>query len=306
MPEVQVLLSTYNGAKYLTELIESVLRQSYHKVKLLVRDDGSTDNTRDILNHFQKQYPSIIQVIWGDNIGIINSFLTLLNVADPFCEYFCFCDQDDVWIPDKIERALSVLGDNTHLPAMVCTSTHVVDVKLHPLNIWPKPPAREPSFYNAMIQNIAVGTTITMNKKARELIVNEPVHTENIQMHDWWAYLCISAFGKVIFDPQPSILYRQHGNNSIGGETTLFNLLVRKWNSFTRNKGKHLLRRQAAEFNRIYGDLLDEDKRAQLLLFLKERETIKDRIAYLLKCKVYRNSSFENLLFKFLILIGHI
>jgi len=306
MAKVQVLLSTYNGSKYLSEQIESVLKQSYHKVKLLVRDDGSTDRTGDILKYYHEHYPSKVQVIWGNNIGIVNSFLELLNHADQECDFFCFCDQDDVWLPDKIERALDKLSGFDHIPAMVCASTHVTDESLQPLNIWPKPPAREPAFYNAMIQNIAVGATVTLNKKARELIVGKPICSENIQMHDWWAYLCVSAFGKVIFDSQPSILYRQHGNNSVGGETTFFKMLIRKWNSFKRNKGKFLLRKQAAEFNRIYGEFLEEDKRTQLLLFLKERETFWDRIAYLQKCKVYRNSPFEHFLFKLLILIGYI
>lgn len=306
MAEVQVLLSTYNGAKYLPEQIESVLKQSYHKVKLLVRDDGSTDRTGDVLKYYHNNYPSKIQIIWGNNIGIVNSFMELLNHADQKCEYFCFCDQDDVWLPDKIERALSKLDGFNHIPAMVCTSTQVVDELLRPLNVWPKPPTRDPNFYNAIVQNIAVGATTTLNKKAWELIVGKTIHSENIQMHDWWTYLCVSAFGKVIFDPLPSILYRQHANNSVGGETTFINTLIRKWNSYKRNKGRHLLRRQAAEFWRVYFDWLDEEKKAQLLLFLEDRETISERISYLYKCKVYRNSPFENFLFKILILAGYI
>lgn len=303
---VQVLLSTYNGEKYVSDQIDSILKQSYHNIKLLVRDDGSTDNTVEILQFYRDQYPLNFQYYSGKNIGIVKSYLELLNRADGTCEYFCFCDQDDIWLPDKVARALDILQPCHTIPAMVCTSTHVTDESLRPLNIWPKPPSRGPSFYNAMVQNIAVGATVTLNQYAWRIISGKSVRPENIQMHDWWAYLCVSAFGKVFFDSKPSILYRQHGNNSVGGETTFHKMLKRKWNSYKRHKGKRLLHKQAEEFFRTYGELLDEDKREQLLLFLKERETFKSRIAYLLKCKAYRNSPFEQLLFRLLILIGHI
>lgn len=306
MANVQVLLSTYNGSKYIAEQIDSILSQSYHNIKLLVRDDGSTDGTGEIIQIYLSRYPSKIQYFSGSNIGIVNSYLELLNRADRTCDYFCFCDQDDVWHNDKVARALNILHAHEHTPAMVCTSTNVTDEHLRPLNIWPKPPAREPSFFNAIVQNIAVGATVTFNKKALELMSGKTVRSEYIQMHDWWVYLCVSAFGKVFFDPKPSILYRQHGNNSVGGDTTFFNMLRRKRSSYKRHKGKYLLRKQAAEFWRIYGNCLDEDKKTQLLFFLKERETIKERITYLLKSKVYRNSTFEQLLFKWLIMIGHI
>lgn len=306
MSYVQVLMSTYNGSEFLREQIESVLNQSYHKVKLLVRDDGSTDSTKDILKYYLHKNPERVQVIWGSNIGVINSFFELLNIADHSCDFYCFCDQDDVWFPDKIDRALRQLNGLSHIPAMVCTTTYVTDKSLKPLNIWPKPPARQPSFFNAVVQNIAVGATITLNKRARELIIGKAIQTEFIQMHDWWTYLCVSAFGKVIFDSQPSILYRQHGRNTVGGETSFYNLLIRKWKSFRRNRGKYLLRKQAAEFNRIYGHLLNENEQSQLLAFLEKKETLKDRLAYLNKCKLYRNSPFEQLIFKFLILIGYI
>jgi len=303
---VQVLLSAYNGSKYIAEQIESILNQSYHTIKLLVRDDGSTDETTNILQFYRKRYPSKIQCIKGENIGIVDSFLELLKHADPSCDYFCFCDQDDVWLPDKVERAVKFLHSYRSIPAMVCTSTRITDDSLRPISIWPKPPLREPSFYNAMVQNIAVGATTTLNQQAWKLVAGKPVCSENILMHDWWAYLCVSAFGKVIFDPEPSILYRQHGNNAVGSIRSFLDLLNRKWNSYKRHRGKHLLQKQASEFYRIYGNLLDEEKRTELLFFLKERETFKDRLTYLSKCKVYRNSPFEQLLLRFLILIGYI
>lgn len=306
MAKVQVLLSTYNGEKYISDQIDSILKQSYHNIKLLVRDDGSTDRTGEILKFYHDQYPTQVQYYLGKNIGIVNSYLELLNHADKSCEYFCFCDQDDVWLPDKVSRALDFLQPYHSIPAMVCTSTHVTDESLRPINVWPKPPSRGPSFYNAMVQNIAVGATVTLNQHAWRIISGKSVCSKNIQMHDWWVYLCVSAFGKVSFDPKPSILYRQHDNNSVGGETTLYKMLKRKWNSYKRHKGQRLLHKQAEEFFRTYGDLLDADKKEQLLLFLKERETIRDRIAYLLKSKVYRNSPFEQLLFKILILSGYI
>jgi glycosyltransferase involved in cell wall biosynthesis len=304
--KVQVLLSTYNGEKYLADQIESVLRQSYHNITLLVRDDGSTDGTGEILEYYSKRYPSKVNILSGKNIGIVNSFWELLNRADENCDYYCFCDQDDIWLPHKVERALACLRPYNSIPAMVCTSTQVTDESLRPINVWPKAPSRAPSFYNALVQNIAVGATITMNHRARHIMTSKPVRTQNIQMHDWWAYLCVSAFGKVLFDPEPSILYRQHGNNAVGGETTFFFMVKKKWRSYRRHKGSRLLHKQAMEFFHTYNESLKGEEREQLLLFLKDRQAIRDRIAFLLKCKTYRNSPLEQLLFRFLILIGYI
>ncbi|REE90513.1 glycosyltransferase involved in cell wall biosynthesis [Paenibacillus taihuensis] len=307
MKNFTILISTYNGESYIAEQLESILSQTYSNLSIIIRDDGSTDNTMSILKSYHSRYPSKISLYTGGNLGVIRSFLFLLKLADASSDYYCFCDQDDVWLPHKVASALTHLESNTPgVPAMHFTATQMTTSSLDPIKVWPKSISKPPSFFNALIQNIAVGATVTLNKEARNLLCMKQPSTEYILMHDWWAYLCISAFGNVHFDTNPSILYRQHSNNVVGGELSFWDKMKRKWRSYQKHKGTRLLFKQALEFQRLYGEEINHEKSRQLTLFLSERRTIIQRLQYLAQSKLYRQSLIEQMLFKLLILIGYI
>lgn len=311
-PKMQVLLSTYNGALYIAEQLDSILQQEI-ELKILIRDDGSKDNTLNILQQYREKYPKNIHVIEGSNVGVIASFWQLMKVADPQVDYFCFCDQDDVWMPDKANRALEQLkmieNTNESIPAMIFTATQLTDSELNPTAIWPSMPEKAPSFYNGLIQNIAVGATTAFNQQALVLLLDthSPVDQSLILMHDWWMYITISCFGTIHFDPEPSIYYRQHDGNVVGGESTKLQKIKKKWNSFRKHKDKKLLVQQAKEFKRVYGDQITDAKmKQQLEAFIAPRLTLMQRIQYLRQCQLYRQSRTEQWLFRFLILVGYI
>ncbi|GIP06876.1 glycosyl transferase [Paenibacillus lautus] len=309
MKKVQVLLSAYNGEQYISEQIQSILNQTHAAVSILIRDDGSTDKTMELLDQWVTTHPDKIKLIKGTNVGVVSSFFELLRAADAEADYYCFCDQDDVWLDHKVEHAIARLDSSiyTEVPAMVFTSTYLTDDKLNRKGAWPKHPAQEPSFFNALYENIAIGATITMNRSARNLFINsQSVDSQKVLMHDWWFYLLVSAFGTVIYDNKPSMLYRQHNNNVVGGSNSLVGKLKSKWASFKRHTGKDLLHKQASEFDRIYGSRLTGEQKEQLDLFLATRTRFMDRLHYARKSKLYRQSKAESLLFKFFILIGFI
>ena len=309
MKKVQVLLSAYNGEQYISEQIQSILNQTHAAVSILIRDDGSTDTTMELLDQWVTTHPDKIKLIKGTNVGVVSSFFELLRAADAEADYYCFCDQDDVWLDHKVEHALARLDSSiyTEVPAMVFTSTYLTDDELNRKGAWPKPPAQEPSFFNALYENIAIGATITMNRSARNLFINsKSVDSQKVLMHDWWFYLLVSAFGTVIYDNKPSMLYRQHNNNVVGGSNSIVGKLKGKWASFKRHTGKDLLHKQASEFHRIYGSRLTGEQKEQLDLFLATRTRFMDRLHYARKSKLYRQSKSESLLFKFFILIGFI
>lgn len=309
MKKVQVLLSAYNGEQYISEQIQSILHQTHAAVSILIRDDGSTDKTMELLDQWVTTHPDKIKLIKGTNVGVVSSFFELLRAADAGADYCCFCDQDDVWLDHKVEHAIARLDSSiyTEVPAMVFTSTYLTDDKLNRKGAWPKPPAQEPSFFNALYENIAIGATITMNRSARNLFINsKSVDSQKVLMHDWWFYLLVSAFGTVIYDNKPSMLYRQHNNNVVGGSNSIVGKLKSKWASFKRHTGKDLLHKQASEFDRIYGSRLTGEQKEQLDLFLATRTRFMDRLRYARKSKLYRQSKAESLLFKFFILIGFI
>lgn len=309
MKKVQVLLSAYNGEHYIEEQIHSVLAQSWPEVTLLIRDDGSRDGTVDIVKRMIGDHPERIGLIEGDNLGVVGNSFELLEQAAPDVDFYCFCDQDDVWLPHKVESAVNRLEFNVNpeKPAMVFTSTQLADSTLNSLGVWPQAPRREPSFYNALYENVAIGATIMINKASYELFASyKKPDSSRILMHDWWFYLLVSATGEVIYDHEPSMLYRQHGHNVVGGSNSPVGKLKGKIRSFQRHFGNKLLQKQAEEFNHIYGHILKSEMKEQLELFISPRSRLADRIRYLNRSHLYRQSRTENLLFKFLILIGYI
>lgn len=308
MSRIQVLLSSYNGERYITEQLNSLSSQTQAKWTIRLRDDGSSDRTWQIIEAWQDKFADRTFSEKGPNVGVIPSFFELIRQADEEYDYFCFCDQDDVWMPEKMQRAIDRLSKmEKGVPAMIFTSTQLVDAQLNLLGKWPDKPLKTPSFYNALYQNIAVGATVTFNRSALQLIRSHMPDTNRVLMHDWWFYLCVSAFGEVLYDPEPSILYRQHGNNAVGGETSKLGKLKKKWASFRKHRGSHKLVAQAREFHRLYaGELKDSEKFSQLEAFIEPRTTALQRIRYLKHSKLYRQSKLENLLFRLLILIGYI
>ncbi|MBS3902474.1 MAG: glycosyltransferase family 2 protein [Dethiobacter sp.] len=298
---VQVLLSTYNGQKYIEEQMDSVLNQDYPELGVLVRDDGSTDATLTML----EKYAGIknVQIFQGKNIGVVRSFFALLEVSSPEMEYIAFCDQDDVWLKDKVSRAIGNLKKYGDTPAMYCSRVTLADENLKILG-YSQIPRREPSFANALVQNVATGCTIIINNAARQLLLKELPSA--ILIHDWWIYLVVSAFGKVIYDEESKILYRQHSLNMIGEKSGLLAKWLRRIKRFLKQGRIPFVTVQAEEFHRIFGDYLPAGKKLILDRFINERSTFMGRLRYALRGETYRQSKLDDLIYRILIIFGRI
>lgn len=210
MRSVCLLLSTYNGEKFLEEQLTSLVNQTSIVPKILVRDDCSLDGTHEILNKWEHEH--LLQWYTGDNLGPAKSFWNLICKA-PDSEYYAFSDQDDVWMQDKLSVAVEYLQQYDE-PALYCGAYQMTDKDLNPI----KTPQITPStdIYHAIVENAATGCTMVFNKKLLQVI--KSYTPDYYFMHDEWIYkVCVAIGGKVIFDPQPYIYYRQHGNNVIGG-----------------------------------------------------------------------------------------
>lgn len=213
MPSIHVLLATYNGAAHLPEQLASLSAQEGVDWRLLWRDDGSTDGTVGILEDFASAHPGRVTRLAepAGRTGAGGSFLALLAAAPPDGLY-AFMDQDDVWLPDKLARAAGQLG---HAAALVCTRLRLVTPGLAGIGLSPLP-AREPRFATLLAHNIAAGCTMVMNDPARRLALTVPFPRGSF--HDWWCALLVTGCGgRLIFDPEPRILYRQHAANLVGG-----------------------------------------------------------------------------------------
>ncbi len=214
---IAVLLCSYNGSQYIRQQIDSIINQTETEWTVFVSDDGSTDGTLDILRSYQDKLGSERFVIFnGPGKGFAWNFLSLLEKSGDNFDYYAFCDQDDEWMPNKLTMSVSILsGYDCNTPSVYCGRTSLVDencLHLGESPLFSKPP----SFKNALIQSIAGGNTMVLNRAARNIINKTPGDVEIIS-HDWWIYIVITAVGgNIFYDPKPSISYRQHTNNIVG------------------------------------------------------------------------------------------
>jgi glycosyltransferase involved in cell wall biosynthesis len=252
---VYILMATYNGDKFIKEQIESILNQTYQNWKLIIHDDNSKDNTVKIIKEYIYKYPEKIVFI-DDKIstgGAKENFTYLLNKIDDNYDYVMFCDQDDVWIENKIELTLNkmieVEKENIDKPVIIHTDLKVVDESLKTIsesfftyqNIKPE---WSKDLYISLVQNSVTGCTMMINKKAKE--VSLPIGNNAI-MHDWWILLkVLQNKGIVDFINEPIILYRQHSSNDTGAKGfSLFKVLlkissIQKYQKMSNELGIHL------------------------------------------------------------------
>ncbi len=300
MSPVQVLLSTYNGERYLEAQLQSLFEQDHAELQVLARDDGSQDGSWRILQNHTAS--GRLAAVRGENLGVARSYLMLLRQSDPGAEYIAFADQDDVWLSDKVSRALHLLeAREPARPAMYCSRLTLVDDRLDLIGRSPLP-RRGPSFENALVQNIATGCTVVLNRAARDLLIGEP--PRGVPMHDWWTYLVVSAFGEVIYDPEPRILYRQHAGNVVGAARSPLGRAVTKTVRLARRGFAMLSEPQAREFRRIYGAQLDSSRRAKLDRFLDARQSWRERLRFAVGDDVVYQSWLDNTVFRGLYLLN--
>ncbi|MFD2672019.1 glycosyltransferase family 2 protein [Marinicrinis sediminis] len=257
---VDILLSTYNGAKYLPELLESILMQTYQGWRLLIRDDGSTDGTTGIVNDFCKQYSEKVLYLQDEEntLGPSQSFSRLMNSSD--AKYILFCDQDDVWLNNKVEltleKMLQLENEAPNQPLLLHTDLMVVNEKLHLLsNSFLKYQKLNPELselHQILIQNVVTGCTLMINRPLK--LRAHPIPNQAI-MHDWWLALTASIFGRIYYINCPTILYRQHGRNSVGAKKYGIKLFMTKFRNASESikrtlaQGKCLSKRFGGKLN---------------------------------------------------------
>ena len=284
-PKVAILLSTYNGEKYLSEQLDSVLAQTYQNIIVIVRDDGSSDGTVLILEKYALLYKEKIHIVPSEskNFGASGSFSFLIEYVLEKKEvlglagtYMMFCDQDDIWFREKVElqisKMLAVESNSSARPILIHSDLRVVSaenqliagsfVEYQGLEIGRN------RFTNIIISNLATGCTVLINEQLARKAIPIP---KNAIMHDWWLALVAAAFGEVIFLNIPLVSYRQHGRNTIGAKE--FSRIkidsVPFWRRvFISEPNQHLLEVaiQAKEFRKIFGSQMKGRDKICLLI----------------------------------------
>lgn len=224
---VAILMATFNGSRHLSAQLHSFLAQGHENWSLWVSDDGSSDDTRAIIADFQATHPDRRIVLRdGPGNGSTLNFMSLLCDPTIPADHVALSDQDDIWLPDHLSRALGRIGELKGTAALYGARTIIAGPDMDRRGMSPlfrKPPG----FRNALVQNIAGGNTMLLNDAARDIVVRAGP-PKNAVCHDWWLYQILSGAGaEIIYDPEATVLYRQHGANQIGSNLTTAARLAR-------------------------------------------------------------------------------
>lgn len=296
-----ILLSTFNGERHLEEQLRSFDRQSYRNIHVIVRDDGSRDGTISILKEWAHATSLKTAIVVEENCGARDSFFRLLQWA-PSLGTALFSDQDDVWHPDKVARAVERLGrSGGRRPELYCSRLNLVDKTLQRVGkspLWPQ----APSFENALVENIATGCTCAMNSAAVDVFRNSP-KVQNAIMHDWWIYLGVSAVGTVIYDPEPRIDYRVHANNVVGLPTSKVSWTFSKLKRQLAAPILPKLVRQAEEFETIFSDRLSASQ-LDAIATLANCHSLSGAMYYARQSRVHRQFAGDDRALKAMITIA--
>lgn len=298
--KVQILLSTYNGEKYLREQLDSFLNQEgVENIKVMIRDDGSTDHTPEILREYSQRYG--FDVVIGENIGVNDSMFWLFNHCDLSCDYYAISDQDDVWMKEKLVTAVSKLRSFNELkPAMFASCSEIVDNKLRHLgsSLVPK---KGVSFFNAMVQNVTPGHTQVFNRAMMLEVIEKGI--SDVHVIDWWLYLVATGIGEIAFDTDFTVKHRQHGENAVGYELSFWKQTLHRLKKVRNNKGNSIAL-QLRAFYKHYGKTLNYEKKHEVECYFSCQKNLFRRIGYVTKCRAFRQTCFETIAFKLLYVLG--
>lgn len=266
MSTVAIVMTTYNGEKYVGEQIDSILASNYQDFELFIYDDGSKDNTLPILRDYEARNPLKIHVIQNEtNLGVTTNFLAAIRKTT--IDYIMFCDQDDYWKQNKVAVTLkrmrhmeAQLGKDK--PLAVFTDATVVDQELKVLKnsffLSNHLNPRRTDLPHILMENKLIGCTVMVNAALRKILQSRPLPTQ-ARYHDWWIALIAASMGKIGYVNERTLLYRQHGGNVVGGADFITYFKNRIAALHVQKEALRSLYRQAEEFHSIYQELLSPE-----------------------------------------------
>lgn len=285
MKTVTVIMSSYNGSSFIERQIKSIYNQKDVSINCFIRDDGSSDNTLQILTELQKEYANLFFIV-GDNVGWEKSFLIALSLA-PQADYYAFADQDDIWFDNKIINGLNQLAQYPDNEVVMFHCNKIsVNGDLTPLSHQIKRLSRPINRQNAVVQEYAQGCSIIFNNAAKNLLTRR-LPIEKIA-HDFWVGLVCFMFGHVIYDCNPYFYHINYGNNA-SGEGHLLKSWQKRWRMFWGTKNVYYLP-SLDLLSDAYVDLLTDEDKIFLQQTLDYKINIRSKLNLLFSLKFRRAS----------------
>lgn len=299
MDKVLVMLSSYNGEKYIEEQIDSILAQSGVEVHLIVRDDGSKDKTPSILERYQKE--GALEWYTGENLGWKSSFMHMA-VHSPEYEYYAFSDQDDHWLPNKLIIALETLKKMPQGPSLYMSNViyweNGVDKGLS------LPEKVRTDVFHSLLFSESFGCTMLFNSKLMDIVKNHP--PKLAVAHDFWFAQVASIFGNIFYDNSSYILYRQHSNNQLGFDKFFIEKNKRRIKSYLNLWNFHELDIQAQELLNCFSSIMSDEQKNIVSVVANYRKDWRKYFQLLFSSKYSHERFLTNLGLKYRVLIRHI
>ena len=300
--ECTVLMSSHNGHDYLRQQLDSILNQEGVRINILIRDDGSTDDTNTILKDYMNLYEDQIHVLFGENIGIHKSYAKLMSIPI-HGDYVAFADQDDVWDKNKIVIAINQLRVN-NADFYSCAS-RLVDSHLNDLGHTTSNPALYHHYmqgHSIILTPGAQGCTMVLRRALFEMIVSKGI--PDYYGHDTWLPIVAYYLRSAVYDEKAHMSYRQHDQSWTGNRGNRIRHLFREYRSFMKGMARYSV--LAKDFLARYSEELSSDEKSLLGMLSKTPKSMRDRIL-LIKDSSFRKYGFlNNAIFKFEILIGNV
>ncbi|MFI3730995.1 glycosyltransferase family 2 protein [Vagococcus fluvialis] len=300
---VAILMSTYNGEKFISEQIESIIAQSFVDWNLYIRDDGSLDETVNIIKKYERENENIffINSEQDGNIGVISSFLFLLDSVQS--DFYMFADQDDVWLKDKIKKVYKLHEYSTE-PLLVYSNLKLVDSNLNSLGnnmIEANKLSKKIELRNLLTQNSVTGCTMFFNNSLKTEL-QKTSDFKDALMHDWWIALIAQTRGKIIFLDEPTILYRQHENNVVGSKSSI-SRIFKGYGLKEMTSAVLKTKEQAKAFYHVYKNDISSKDEILIKNYLELFEVnIFKKMKILKNNKYYKTGNIRNLFFYLIIL----
>lgn len=304
MATVLVMMSTYNGEKFLQEQLDSILNQENCDVHLLIRDDGSKDRTIKILENYSSQ-DSRVSWYTGENLRSAKSFMHLLIHCEKNYDYYAFADQDDVWDVDKLSVAIGMLEQEAG-PALYCSNSILVNEKLEDSEEYLYKHVPKFTFSRVLIAGQIQGATIVLNSEFANYFEHKAI-PNYIPMHDYYvSAVCLAVGGKIFYDSNSHMKYRQHGNNVFGIDTSFLGKVKRNLNTMFQTNDFFDLQRFSQELINLNQSSLDDDSKILLNLAKDYKKSFTNRF----KLAFYKGLSFgrlnQDISFRLAVLLGRL
>lgn len=299
-----VLMSTYNGEEYLRQQLDSLLNQDLLPSKILIRDDGSKDETVNILEEYSSKH-NLINYYCGKNKGPGKSFWDLIvNCED--ADYYALCDQDDVWFKDKLSTAVNMLEqENKQIPLLYCSKYTLTDTELNPIDSNVSVLYSFSDFQHSLIYHTAPGCTFVFNHATREKIKCYDPEKDYFVIHDAIIHKVATMFGKMILDETTHMYYRQHNNNQIGMTASKIRTFIGRINRFLNGSIKNYRSNTAKSLLAVYGEECSQNKK-ELLNVVANYMNNSDLKKVLLTSNDFKSNTINDLFFRILVLVNYI